>query len=388
MATIKDRIASLASRSGRTTPQMDDIVPVVPEAAHISNQFVFHQSTPATQVAQVIENSFWTCSQNGYLEVLSTCGVLPTHKIRLAPKDLSFMDSIPVIPDSLMDQSKGFISRIIDFGLITDITVSDIKRELESKPLSAKQLSEFLSWLVEKAVNHEFDRATINALLSVVVANDELDGVPSGILVLRDISSFLNPSRIPADLPIPSSVMPFKYTKNLQAKQLSSLGWYELQIDSWVPWLVESDLSSSLPLEQCITRTPSFSARILPIVSKQWDGLCPQSKTAISNLLQQHTVVPTRSGMRKPPEAYFPSVRLFEDLPMVHGLNNVKERFLVGLGVRKTVDLNVIFERLLGASTDTKRGQGEAATGGSHVELIRYLTTVRSDIPKRRYCKT
>ncbi|EER28951.1 hypothetical protein CPC735_036570 [Coccidioides posadasii C735 delta SOWgp] len=381
MATIKDRIASLASRSGRTTPQMDDIVPVVPEAAHISNQFVFHQSTPATQVAQVIENSFWTCSQNGYLEVLSTCGVLPTHKIRLAPKDLSFMDSIPVIPDSLMDQSKGFISRIIDFGLITDITVSDIKRELESKPLSAKQLSEFLSWLVEKAVNHEFDRATINALLSVVVANDELDGVPSGILVLRDISSFLNPSRIPADLPIPSSVMPFKYTKNLQANQLSSLGWYELQIDSWVRWLVESDLSSSLPLEQCITRTPSFSARILPIVSKQWDGLSPQSKTAISNLLQQHAVVPTRSGMRKPPEAYFPSVRLFEDLPVVHGLNNVKEKFLVGLGVRKTVDLNVIFERLLGASTDTKEDKVNRPRW-SHVELIKYLTTVRSDIPK------
>ncbi|WEW61964.1 hypothetical protein PRK78_007464 [Emydomyces testavorans] len=380
MTTIKHRISSISAGSGRSAPQMEDVIPTIPEAVHVSNQFVFRESTPASQVGQVLENSFWTCSQNAYLEVLSSCGVLPSHKIRLAPKDLSFMDSIPVVPDALMEQSKEFMSRLIDFGLITDITVSDIKKELESKPLTSKQLGEFLRWLVEKATNCEFDRPTVDILLNVVVANDESNGVPCGILVLRDITGFLNPSRIPADLPTPPSVMPFRYTKSLQNSQLTSLGWHELQIDTWVRWMVESDANGCLPIEQCITRTASFAARVLPVLSKQWDSLLPQSKADISNLLRRHTIIPTKSGMKKPPEAYFPSVRLFEDLPVVSGLNNVKEKFLVTLGVRKTVDLNIIFERLLSNPVNAKDEKAYRPQW-SHVELIKYLTSVRNDIP-------
>lgn len=380
MATIKDRILLNASRNGHSVPHMNDVKPFIQEVAHISNQFVFRESTPASQVGQFLENSFWTCSQNAYLELLSSCGVLPSHKIRLAPKDLSFMDSIPVVPDALMEQSKDFMSRLIDFGLITDITVSDIKKELESKPLTTKQLEEFLSWLVRKATDSEFDQATINTLLSVVVANDDVNGVPHGILVLRDIVNYLNPSRIPADLPLPPIVMPFRYTRGLQNSQLATLGWSELQVDTWVRWLIETDISGSLPVDQCITRTPAFAARVLPVLSKQWESLLPQSKANIIKLFQQHPVIPTKFGMKKPNEAYFPSVRLFEDLPIVSGLSSVKEKFLVTLGVRKTVELNVIFERLLTSPGKTK-DQTQNRPQWSHVELIKYLTSVRTDIP-------
>ncbi|EEP78210.1 predicted protein [Uncinocarpus reesii 1704] len=388
MVTVKDRISSQMARAGRSAPRLEDIEPIVPEAAHICNQFVFRESTPATQVGHIIENSFWTCSQNAYLELLSTCGVLASYKIRLAPKNLSFMDSIPVVPDALMSRSKEFITRLIDFGLITDITVSDIKKELESKPLSSNQLTEFISWLSEKATSAEFDRATIGTLLGVVVANDESNGVPCGLLLLRDITEFLNPSRIPADLPMPPSVIPFKYSKTLQTDQLVALGWHELRMDNWISWLIDSDVKALLPQEQRITRSASFSARVLPVVSKQWDNLPPQSRMAVISLLQQHAVIPTPSGMKKPSEAYFPSVRLFEDLPVVNGLANVKEKVLVALGVRKTVDLNVIFDRLLGGTGDTKENNFNShKPQWSHVELIKYLTSVRNDIPNSDIAK-
>jgi hypothetical protein len=80
--------------------------------------------------------------------------------------------------------------------------------------------------------------------------------------------------------------------------------------------------------------------------------------------------------MKRPGETYFPSVRLFDDLPVVHGLQGVKEKFLVALGVRKTVELGVIFERLLNAP-----GQSDSQGKWSHVDLIRYLASVSNDIP-------
>ncbi|KAI1981256.1 hypothetical protein LOZ53_003276 [Ophidiomyces ophidiicola] len=381
MASIDKRISSSASNAGKTTPPLENISAVIPEVVHLSNQFVFGESTPSSQVGQVLENSFWTCNKNAYLELLSTCGVLPSYKIRLAPKDLSFMKSLPVVPDLIMEQSKDFITKLIDFGLLTEITVSDIKQELESSPVTAQQLGEFLLWLSGKASNGSLNQTTVKALLSVVVANDESSKTQSGIICLNDIKWFLDPARVPTDLPIPQSVLPFHYTRNLSRSQLTMFGWRELPVDILVHWLIESDLNGSLPLEHCITRTASFSSRILPLLSKQFDTLSQPSKMELITLLKSHTVIPTKSGiMKRPPETYFPSVRLFADLPIVHGLNNVKEKFLINLGVRKTVELNVIFERLLNTPIDSTEKMRESQW--SHVELIKYLTSVQGDIPR------
>ncbi len=84
-------------------------------------------------------------------------------------------------------------------------------------------------------------------------------------------------------------------------------------------------------------------------------------------------------GMRKPGESFFPSVKLFDDLPVLQaGQPPLKEKFLTALGVRKTVDLDTIFTRLLSPSADDG-DQGRPKW--SHVELIKYLASVKEDIP-------
>ncbi|KAJ9226181.1 hypothetical protein DTO027B5_5865 [Paecilomyces variotii] len=379
MASLKSRIMPTG---GSSKVRKEDIAGVLPEAIHTTNQFAFRESTPSSLLGQIIEDAFWMCNKNAYIEVLSSRGVLPTHQVRIAPKELTFMDSIPVLPEELVLGAAEFVRKLTDFGLVTDVTVSDIKRELEASALTSKQLSEFLAWISRKAASGDLDQATVKALLRVAVANDESSaGVPSGVLVLAEIDSYLNPQRIPADLPLPASVMPFKYTKALGKRELDALGWLELQTVPWIRWLIENAGDRSvLKLEQDMTRTPSFSAQVLPVLSKQWDGLSQSSKQTIVGLLQPQTIVPTKVGMRRPPEAYFTSVRLFDDLPTVHGLNSVKEKFLAALGVRKTVELGVIFERLLNDS-DTAGEDDASKKKWSHVDLIKYLASVREDIP-------
>ncbi|KAJ9484958.1 hypothetical protein VN97_g8399 [Penicillium thymicola] len=382
MAAIKSKLASRVGPSRASKIRKEDIVDVLPEAIHTANQFAFRESTPSSVLGQTIEDAFWMCNKNASIEVLSTCGVIPSHQTRIAPKDLSFMDTIPALPEEFVQGAKDFVKRLTDFGLVTEVTVSDIKRELESNTLRSNQVLEFISWLGRKATAGQLDRSSVQSLLRVAVANDEdKEGVPTRLIIFADITCFLNPQRIPAELPIPPSVMPFRFTKSLDKHQLEALGWIELQIVSWLSWIVRNCGDRNIfSIDQDITQSATFAAQILPVLSKQWETLSQTSKQGIVAKLQPQTVIPTKLGMKQPGQTYFASVRLFDDLPVVHGLNGVKEKILVQLGVRKTVELGVIFDRLINTpvSSDVK---GPVSRKWSHVDLIRYLASVREDIP-------
>lgn len=381
MSTIKTKIAAKLPPS-RSKIRKEDIVDVLPEAIHTANQFVFRESTPSSVLGQTIEDAFWMCNKNASIEILSTCGVIPSHQTRIAPKDLSFMDSIPALPDDFVNNAKEFVERLTSFGLVTEITVSDIKRELESSTLRSGQIVEFLTWLGRKTTSGQLDKLSVQSLLRVAVANDEdKDGQSTRLIIFADIANFLNPQRIPADLPLPSTVMPFRFTKALTKHELEGLGWVELQIVPWLHWLVnKAGDRSLLGADQDITQSPQFAGQVLPVLSKSWEILSPAGKQNVVNVLQAQTVIPTRIGMKQPEQTYFASVRLFDDLPVVHGLNGVKEKFLVSLGVRKTVELGVIFDRLIN-NAEPSDAKSAPARKWNHVDLIRYLTSVREDIP-------
>ncbi|OOQ91437.1 HATPase c domain protein [Penicillium brasilianum] len=382
MSTIKSKLAAKVGSTRASKIRKEDIVDVLPEAIHTANQFVFRESTPSSVLGQTIEDAFWMCNKNASIEVLSTCGVIPSHQTRIAPKDLSFMDSIPALPDELVLNAKDFVQRLTDFGLVTEITVSDIKRELESNTLRPNQIMEFLSWLGRKAVSGQLDGMSVQSLLRVAVANDEeREGQPTRLIVFADIAGFLNPHRIPADLPVPPSVMPFRFTRSISKSELEALGWGELQIVPWIRWLVTNAGDESLlEKEQNILKSPAFAGQVLPVLSKGWEILSSSSRQAVIDVLQPQTVIPTKVGMKQPTQTYFASVRLFDDLPVVHGLNGVKEKFLISLGVRKTVELGVIFDRLIN-TPEAVDAKGPPARRWNHVDLIRYLASVREDIP-------
>ncbi|KAL9630336.1 MAG: hypothetical protein Q9164_006470 [Protoblastenia rupestris] len=377
MADVQAKLSRTLDSARRKKVVKDDVAAVLPEALFLHNAYSFSETTPSSEVGTLMEEAFWTCNQKVAIATLSTRGVLPASQIRTEPEDLSFVEGIPSLPPALAET--GLVKKLIDYGVITEVTVSDIKSELESKALNAAQLRQFLGWVLQKTRIQEIDAAMARSLLNVAVANDDEDE-NGKLIVVGDITTFLNPARIPAEMPVPSYVMPFKFTRDISRAILEIL-FEDLQMVPWLRWLVENtgargDLSS----EQDITQSATFASAVLPVISKQWDGLSPSSKASVVDLLSSRTVMPTKLGMRKPAESYFPTVKLFEDLPVVTGLHSVKDKLLMALGVRKTIEIGVVFDRLMNTSNRTTQ-ISKSSGKWSHVDLIKYLASVRHDIP-------
>ncbi|KAI9736856.1 MAG: hypothetical protein M1818_005907 [Claussenomyces sp. TS43310] len=365
------------TENGRITK--DVIRKFSPEALHILNNFTFGASTPSAQVAQIIEEAFWTTYKKASIEIYSTKGVLQSSSVRFATSDFSgFVEGIPVIPEGLANSK--FVTKLKDFGLITEITVGDVKKELGAKALTKDQLIHFITWAGRKAITGDIDAATIHDLLDSAVATvGEQD--QGEIITLSTIKYYRNPNKVPPEVPGPPSALPFEITRSSPHNELQALGWQALEIVPWLRFLVESiNGRNGLASEHDITWSPKFAAQVLAILSKQWEPLGPSSRETVVSLLKPLTVIPTKFGMKVPTDAYFSNVKLFDDLPVVAGCQGVKEKMLAALGVRKTVDLDTIFQRLLhpaSAAAETEK----SAPKWSHVELITYLASVKDDIP-------
>jgi len=348
----------------------------MPEALHIIKTFSFVESTPSSKVSEIIEEAFWTTYKHPYIEMYSSQGVLPTSKVRLATEDLSgFVEGIPVVPNDL---TKGaFVAKLRDFGIITEITFDDVKSELGAKALTQKQLIQFISWAGKKARSGTLSRANIESLMDVAVAMTGDEEGQGEIITLGNVSNYLNVSKIPAEARIPPTTIPFQFTRHSTIEELLALGWEPLEIVPWLRFLLETNKGQ--PVDQDFTKSAESAAKILQILSRAWDGLGQNSKGTVVSLLKPISIIPTKLGMRQPGEAFFESVKLFNDLPTVTKAPGVKEKFLAALGVRKTVDLETIFSRLLAPQANLQPNGKD--TSGRHMELIKYLASVSNDIP-------
>lgn len=377
MADLSAKVRRATELAGHGTKVgKEEIAQFMPEALHTLKTFSFGESTPSSQVSQLIEEAFWTAYKKPSIEIYSTRGVLPTTKVRLATEDLSgFVEGLPVVPEELVDGP--FVTKLRDFGLITEITISDVKQELEAKALTKDQLIQFIGWAGRKAITGDIDGPTIHSLLDVAVATTgDVEGTGE-IVTLGSITNYLSVSKIPAELPIPPTTIPFQFTRASSINELQALGWEPLEIVPWLKFLIETNSSRSA--EQNLASSVPFAAHVLQILSKSWDGLSQSSKSTVVSLLQPVAMIPTKAGMKRPGEAFFASVKLFDDLPTITSCPGVKEKFFAAIGVRKTVDLETIFSRLLAPTSEPRLGARNQ--NNRHMELIRYLASVKDDIP-------
>ncbi|KFY32448.1 hypothetical protein V493_00181 [Pseudogymnoascus sp. VKM F-4281 (FW-2241)] len=383
MSDLGNRLQSWAQSQGRPGKILkEDVEKFMPAALHILTSFTFEDSTPSAQISQIIEESFWTAFKKASVDIYSTRGILPTTSVRLAIEDLSgFVEGIPILPKQLVETK--MVKKLRDYGLVSEITIFDVKKELGSKALTTPQLIAFIGWIGRKALSSNIDKSVIKSLLETTVATVGESESQGGIISLSGIKYFIQPSKVPPEFPIPQNTLPYKITHATANAELQALGWEPLEASTWIKFLTESTKGrNGLSSEQDVTWSPKFSAQVLAVLSRQWDGMSVESKETIVKLLAPLTVIPTKLGMNKPSESYFASVKLFDDLPTIVGCPGVKEKFLSALGVRKTVDLDTIFQRLLSPIESDAQGEpGTTAPRWNHVDLIVYLAGVKDDIP-------
>ncbi|KAL9639720.1 MAG: hypothetical protein Q9204_000973, partial [Flavoplaca sp. TL-2023a] len=362
---LQGRLSKYPGMTERKVLAPKELQDVLPAVKWLYASFDWSSTTPLSDVGSYIQNAFWNCGKD--FNLISSRGFVPLDNVRVSSDDLSFIEELPIVPEPLLQF--GLIKRLRAGDVLSDVQIEDIVTILE-KSKKTRTPQQLLTYLATRARANTINQREIRSVLDATVASDE--GVaPTQVIALNGVKEHINPDKIPPDMPVPPSTIPFKYTKSLSKFDTNALGLRELDPLKWLQWLVDANAKGQLTPEQNLETNPTFATNVLKALSKNWPGMSQDSKARMTAILESQRIIPTKQGMKKPSETYFSSVKLFSDLPVILPLSNVKEGFLTTLGVRKTIEIGVVFDRLMSGSSQQ----------WSHVDLIKYLTSVWDDVP-------
>ncbi|CAI2169488.1 1796_t:CDS:2 [Funneliformis geosporum] len=324
-------------------------------AAHALSHFTFQKSTPDSLVGEIIESQFFNCSEQE-LSILSTNGVLPISCIRIPdPGIAGIIKQVPIVPNIALERCITFFDKARAMGLIRELTFQDVLVELKGRMLCEDEMVNLLKWWIcycSKG-NHVSEKIEFMQFSKIRVGDISRS--------LRAFDYYLNPGIIPPDIDLPVEVLPYSISKNLQLKDLDKcFGFSELSLVIWAKFIVNNpNLESS----------PAFAERVHNILEKNLKKTRTYDKEIIRQLFVQKKCIPTEFGMKFPNEAYFQNVNLFSDLPIIKfqkplSVQNVMQL----LGVRKVVELQLIFDRLV-RNNDY-----------DHMRLVKYLASESKDL--------
>ncbi|KAF9435865.1 hypothetical protein BGZ76_005362 [Entomortierella beljakovae] len=325
-------------------------------ALHALQAFQFHPSTPSPQVGHYIDAYFFRMSTLA-LSILSTQGVKEIDKVRIPDSTMSaFLKLLPTIPTSVYTGSQKFIEKLEKAGKVQKITFKDILFELESRTLTEQQMVAMLKWWIDNSSKYSLSDSDVNAFfqLALVCSGDT-------VKPLSALTWFVNPKVTPIDMPLPQNTVPYDITKTFTQPELQRISgtWRELNLLEWTKFIVnEPDLEVS----------PTFAEKVLLVLSRGWAQLHENAQKAIVALISQKKCIPTKYGMKVPNESYFKTVTLFPDLPVMVFTKQPLEKLLLAIGSRKSVELQMVFDRLVNAGS------------WDHMQLVKYLTSVRDTL--------
>ncbi|GAC95754.1 hypothetical protein PHSY_003330 [Pseudozyma hubeiensis SY62] len=362
-------------------------------ALHLMRFFTFRASSPSSRVSSLFLTSFFGSARQNTITLMSTRGIRHSAAVRVPNALLAdFIKDLAVIPPHHVEEAPDFVREVRSRNLVQDITMDDVFQELSSRPLTPPEMVACLKWWVSVAAHPSYDISLRSKLLNnamLTIADPKDDAVPEKIQPLSAVRFYLNTSRLPTDVPLPDSCLAYEVSKSFTTNELSRVfGWSELTVPVWVKNLVQISVqakhSGSTALEETDLQTsPAFAEKVLLTLSRTWFALPANQHDEIQLLLANATCIPTRLEMQKPDDAYFANVSLFSDLPIVElptaQVKGNLEKVLAALGVRRHVELQMIFNRLV------------AGGGWSHVDLVSYLASNKetlSDLERERLKKT
>lgn len=317
--------------------------------------FMFYSSTPSPDVSSLMESAFFDSSINGHFPIISNKGVRDARSVRLPDPTFSgFLKNLPILPDSVLTGASSMVSSLQSRGMIKSINFQDVLQELQSRPLPQDEFIACLNWWINIFREGDHDRLLLirTQVIDAVILSIGVGEAPQKIIPLASIKSFINPrstsGNIPLDGPLPDYLLPLSVSKLFKPEDLKTcFPWTEFTIVQWISFVCGSE---TFPIEYDINSSPLWAERVIGLVIRVWPTLTASSKAEIVQLLRTKTCMPTSGGMLLPTQAYFPNVNIFGDLPVVtfpSGLTikGSAEKVLQELGVRKHVELQLIFNR-------------------------------------------
>nr|XP_031863300.1 uncharacterized protein CI109_001175 [Kwoniella shandongensis]KAA5530372.1 hypothetical protein CI109_001175 [Kwoniella shandongensis] len=349
---------------------------ILARGLHALRFFTFKPTTPSSVVGQEMESAYYGCiNDNSTLPIVSVGGILPIKEVRMPSPDLhKFLPDLPVVTPSALEEAPRSIARLRERSLLRDVTFDDVVKQLGSRPLSEKEMIDCLLWWQGLASMDGFNVGLRARLLDAAILIQE----NGKVIPMSMVQTFVKPHNpiMSPDMPLPPHTLPYTITKDLRANSIYTIfGWTELSVLQYITFLVNAPLSNTTQAdpETDIRVSPDFAERVLGMLGRAWQNLAANQQTAIALELRDVACIPTKAGFKKPGEAYFEKTLLFDDLPTISLPKNTSikggmEKMLLGIGVRKTVDLQLVFSRLVGG--------GE----WSCHDLMKYLVSVKDTL--------
>ncbi|KAG8883551.1 hypothetical protein FRB97_006398 [Tulasnella sp. 331] len=315
-----------ASKS--TAPPSDDIDETLRlwlegKCLHALRFFTFYNTTPSAVVGTDTEAAFFSCGkplQQGEFPILSTSGVKASAQVRAwEPQMRLFLKKVPMLPEGIANGAPSMISFLREWGMVLPVNFQDVIAELSDRALAEEEMLECLKWRMSSQPNQpNVSTAHEQFVQAAVFSVRGADGVDR-VVPLSTIKTFLSPGNIvPPTCPLPQHTLPFELGKHFKPDQLRQFfGWTDLNVVQWAEYLVSEEMLSSSDIEKNVTKSPVFSERVFIILARAWGSLPNKQMQQIAELLRGVTVIPTKTGMRKPAEAYFSNANVFPDLPTV-----------------------------------------------------------------------
>lgn len=323
------------------------------EALHALRFFTFNVTTPSAAVGQEMESAFYqSVLDNKNLPLISTTGIQPIKDVRMPSAELAkFVPDLPVVPPSMLEQAPRSVARLQERGLLRDSTFDDVVNQLGKRPLTETEMISALSWWQSIGQMEAYsDRIRDRLLDACILVTDTGKIVP-----LSTIQTIVKPSSssIPPDMPLPPHALPYTITKDLRAASAWTIfGWTELTLVQYITFLKNPPMSRNAEAvpETDIRISPVFAEQVLTMLGRAWLNMSANHQTAIALELKDVACIPTKAGFKKPGESYFEKNLLFDDLPTLAlpkttTIKGGLEKMLLAIGVRKTVDLQLVFTR-------------------------------------------
>lgn len=320
---------------------------------HVLKFFTFHHSTPSSEVSRLLETAFYGCSALP-LKLLSSAGIRGAPDIKeFDPVFSKFLKHLPVLPQAVIQEGAHTIKALQAQGMLSPITFVDVLQELRQHPLIEEELVACLKWWTSlKQDNSDLNMAQIRVQLLNAAVLSSADG---RVLPLSSIQYFINTktlgTHIPLDGPLPPTLMPLNITKSFTSHELTSFNWCEFTIIDWLQHISQPDVMSTNP-DHDFSKSALWAERVLTILSRVWSSLSNEMHSSAKKVFAGKKCIPTSCGLSFPELSYFPNTNmtLFSDLPLVQfpsGLviKGQMEKLLSFIGVRKHVDLQLIFDR-------------------------------------------
>ncbi|KAI0781217.1 hypothetical protein BD413DRAFT_667167 [Trametes elegans] len=371
--------ASAAARPGSgPDPQLQ--ASLRSRAIHALKFFTFHPSTPSSVVSASLEEAFFSCTANYRFSIIvgskgfpliSNTGMRDAAEVRYPdPAFTGFVKDLPVVPADVLKEAKAMVDTLRARGMIKDITFVDVLKELRNRPLSEAEMIACFKWWIDmynQSTSTKLDYVRTELLGAAVLSIEERDWKAGQIVPLSVVESFLSRrsgstgALIPMDGPLPPHLLPVEVSRHFESQALqNAFGWRELSIVEWLQHITNPPTPHDAQYN--IDQSAPWAARVLQVVSCAWQSLPAGQRAEIATMLQAHTC-----------EAYFQNAHIFNDLPVVAfpsrtAVKGPLEKLLQGIGVRKHVDLQIVFNRMI------KTGDWTIA------ELIKYLVAVQSTL--------